>query len=90
MTNQSFYQNTDMIVFGERFTNKAPIQILDHFRGKSFVFRWSEREEYLDHLRLFSDIPDRKKGESDVSYYDRIFDVLRGENIVVLQNEVIH
>ena len=88
MSTGSFYENASLIAFGEAFECRKPIDILKHFRNRSPFLRDKTMAEYLDHLNIFVDIPARLKDESEDQYYDRVFDVLVKENMVLVDIQI--
>lgn len=90
MNEVSFYENVDMYVFGKRFTSSSPVEIFEHFRRRSPFLREKGKEGYLEHLSRFVNIPTQEEGETEVAYYDRIFDVLARHKMVYIKDFVIH
>lgn len=90
MIELSLYENSDITVFGKHFAHQRPVKVLDYFRLRSPFLRDLGRAGYLQHLRRFVDVPERLPEESDVKYYDRIFDVLLENKMVVIEYDSIH
>ena len=82
MSSLSFYENADIVAFGESFSRTKPINVLKYFRNRSPFLKEKTMAGYLEHLSQFLDIPEQKNGESDDTFYDRVFDVLVEGNMV--------
>tara|TARA_Y100000310_G_scaffold260818_1_gene269914 strand:- start:366 stop:653 length:288 start_codon:yes stop_codon:yes gene_type:complete len=82
----SFYEHSDFTAFGVKFHKVAPKDVFLHFIERSPFLRDEGLEGYLEHVNQYVELPVRLTDESDVRYYDRVFDVLVKVQIVTGAN----